>query len=408
MASVWKKILPYAAGALTGGVSNQFSALKPFSAALSAGAGALANKDNRLQGALQGFVGGGAGSALGAGLSGFFGKQGTNAVSNFGNNAWSGLQSYGSSIPGMKGVGTANPTGALAKFFSPAAQTPSSSMTSGIQNKSLVPGRSTSPLLATSLGAERRAASLPTSLSGFSAGLPSTASATPTVFQQASNIMPQAAGKVNPMEAFKNVIPGAAISMLGGIMSPGPTSSPDYSGIASDLRSQIENNPYQKQAADYYTGVLGTPNGQSGLDSIALQVKALEDQRTEALRQNEFQFAGNMNGNYVGNSDYQRAVAKINQGYDTTLTALRAQAQIEQDRLQTANKQAAANALAGLSSQQLSYYAGLAGLSIQQLQEQFQLDAGRAQALKDLATNAGDLVNQQLIEKQQKAQVANG
>jgi hypothetical protein len=50
----------------------------------------------------------------------------------FGSGAMSGLKTYGSSIPGFKGIGTDNPTGALAKFITPnrgvASSTPTSSL----------------------------------------------------------------------------------------------------------------------------------------------------------------------------------------------------------------------------------------------------------------------------------------
>ena len=384
--SFLKKLAPYAAGALGSGIANQFSALKPFSAAIGAGAGALTNKDNRLQGAFEGFAGGGAGSAIGGGLMGMFGKQGGGAMSNAGAGAWQGLQDYGSSIPGMKGIGTQNPQGAFAKMFSPAQQTPASGMQGGIQTKG-VTGSMGDPMR------NKLQDYLKTNVPG-TADMGITVSKPQSAFGAGFMPPPTPPAGKSPMDVFKGMLPGMAVAGAGNLLSPGPSESPDYSGIQSQLKQQIDTNPAMLAAQGYNTNIINGGGIQDAADTIALQTKAIDDQRREALRQNEFQFNAAMGGNYVGNSDYQRAVANINRDYDTTKTAMLAQSSAQTERLNMANKAAASQALAGLGEQQIGYYASLAGLSLQQLQEQFQLDAGRAQSLADIAKYAGEMMMQ--------------
>jgi hypothetical protein len=209
----------------------------------------------------------------------------------------------------------------------------------------------------------------------------------------ATNVVPSGAGfGKGALNMFKDMLPGMGVAMAGSMAFPGPSSSPDYSGIQSALQKQMETNPALLASQAYNAGILNNAGLQDAEATIALQLKDLEDKRTEALRQNDFQFNANLGGNYTGNSDYQRSVLNINNQYDTTRAAMMAQSSANTQRLNIANKQAAAAALQGLGSAQIEFYAGLAGLSVQQLQEQFQLDAGRAQSLADIAKYAGQIM----------------
>jgi len=394
--SFLKKLAPYAAGALGSGIANQFSALKPFSAAIGAGAGALTNKDNRLQGAFEGFAGGGAGSAIGGGLMGMFGKQGGGAMSNAGAGAWQGLQDYGSSIPGMKGIGTQNPQGAFAKMFSPAQQTPASGMQGGIQTKG-VTGSMGDPMR------NKLQDYLKTNVPG-TADMGITGSKPQSAF--GAGFMPpqqQTQPGKSPMDIFKGMLPGMAVSGAGSVLFPGDDKVPDTSGYLNDLQNKMETNPNLLAASAYQTNVLNNAGPQDAKDTIALQLKDLEDKRADALRANEFQFNANVGGNYVGNSDFQRSTANINRDYDTTRAAMLAQSSAQTERLNMANKQAASAALSGLGESQIQFYAGLTEAKIQRLIAQFQLDEGRAQSLRDIAKYAGELMMQSQMPKEVKA-----
>lgn len=385
-----KSILPYLAGAAGSGVSSQFSALAPFSAAIGAGAGALANKKNPLAGAAQGFVGGGAGSTLAGGVKGLFNGGTGGALDKFGTGAMSGLQSFGNSIPGFGGVGTNNPTGAFAKFFHP-QQTQANILQNGtsMYKPTGQPGGGFN-LTSEHIPSGLRFTASPT-------GVPST----PSLNTPASNLMNTASGTggstpataMDPMAMFKSMIPGALVAGAGSVFSPTPQ-APNYGGVMDQFRTQVQQggNPQARSAAmNQYLNTLNAPMGASAEAGVANARLINERQKADALKQIQDQFSAN-NGSLTGNSAYDAAVTKSNAAYDQNYSAQAAQTQFQYDQQQQQNKLAAANALAGMDESQLQYYAGLAGLSIQQIQEQFQLDAGRAQGLRDLAGQAGQLM----------------
>lgn len=374
MSNFFQKFLPYIAGAGASGLASQFSALSPFSAAIGAGAGALTGK-NPLSGAAAGFAGGGVGSTLAGGLKGAFsGGAGSNPLDNFGSGAVSGLQSYGSSIPGFGGVGTSNPTGAFAKFFSGGGGTPPPNNGGGTGGFKLSNGSSgfsnTAPFSLPSLGG--------------SSALGSTTGAVGT---------PAGSAAGSPLSMFKSLIPGAAVAGLGNLLAPTPA-APDYSSIEDDLRNRIQTggDPVARQAAEtQYLSTINAPTGASAESGVANAKLISDRQRAQAVKDLQDQFTAN-NGSLTGNSAYNDALAKTNAQYDQNYSAQAAQTQFDYDNQQQQNKLAAANALAGMDNTQLQYYAGLANLSAQQIQDQFQLDAGRAQGLKDIATQAGTLL----------------
>lgn len=373
----FQSILPYAAGALGSGISSQFSALAPFQAAIGAGAGALSDTKNPFGGAAAGFAGSGVGSTLAGGLKGAFtGAPGTSAFDNFGSGAMSGLQSFGGSIPGFGGVGTSNPTGAFAKFFAPSA---ASTLQNG--SKYFTP--------ATGGGYNPTGLSLPSSTIGASAaptfGNTSAVGGTPTGASSSS------AG--GPMNMFKALIPGAAVAGLGNLLAPTPA-PPDYSGIMDQFKNQIQTggDPAARAAAQsQFMSTLNQPNGASAEGAVANARLINEREKAAAAKQITDQFSAN-NGSTTGNSAYNDAITKSNAAYDQNYNATAQQAQFQADQLQAQQKTAAAQALAGMDDTQLQYYAGLTGLSVQQIQDKFQLDAGRAQSLANIATQAGALL----------------
>lgn len=388
-----KSILPYLAGAGASGVSSQFSALAPFSAAIGAGAGALADKKNPLGGAAAGFAGGGVGSTLAGGIKNSFSTGTGNLFDKFGSGAMTGLKSYGNSIPGFGGVGTANPTGAFAKFFSP-GQSQADILKNGTSlYKPNTAGTGYNPTAAFNLASEHT----PTGLK-FTASPNGAPSFTPpsSPFSNFANTSSGTGGTAptgSAMNMFKSLIPGAAVAGIGSLLSPTPP-APDYSGVMNQFQNQIQTggDPEARQAAKtQFLSTLAQPNGASAESAVA-NAKLINDrQKADSLKQIQDQFSAN-NGSLTGNSAYDNAVTKSNAAYDQNYAAQASQAQFQADQFQAQQKQAAATALSGMDDTQLQYYAGLAGLSVQQIQDQFQLDAGRAQGLKDIATQAGGLM----------------
>lgn len=362
---------PYIAGAVGSGVANQFSALAPFSAAIGTGAGALTNSNNRLAGAAQGFAGGGLGSALAGGVGGMFNGSG----GNFGSGAIQGLQTYGNSIPGLGGVGTSNPTGALAKFFS-GSPSGGSSVSSGtsIMDSSPYSPSNASPL-----------AGFGSAINDNGIGLGS-GGGTPT---PASSLAPAAAGGKNPLGMFGSILPGAALALGGGLLAPS-VKAPDYSGIQAQFQDQI-NNSINPAAAAEYNSVLSTPNGASAENDVA-NAKLINDrQKAAADKEITDQFSAN-NGSTTGNSAYNSAITKSDAAYDANYAAQAAQSQYQASQLQGQQKLAAAQALQGMNDTQLQAYAQMDSLSVQQIQDKFALDQATAASVKQIAATAGQLM----------------
>ena len=128
----YKNLKSLGAGAGAGILSSMIPGLRGFSPAISAGAGALAaGKGKRLQGAAQGFGGGGIGQSLGGGVFDAF-KGATNnqpggafgrALSGFGSGIQRGGGDFIQGIPGFGRDASGTPTGSLSKFFSGQAPT---------------------------------------------------------------------------------------------------------------------------------------------------------------------------------------------------------------------------------------------------------------------------------------------
>lgn len=395
MSNFLKNLLPYIAGAGASGVSSQFSALAPFSAAIGAGAGALANKKNPLAGAAQGFAGGGVGTTLAGGVKGLFSGGSGGALDKFGSGAMSGLKSFGNSVPGFGGVGTSNPTGALAKFF---AGPSSFSRNSGMPTSFNAGGSFPSPVggggfTPPSFGAGGGGTSNTTPYKA-----PAFLSNTP-----ASNFMSTDSGtggntppgSMNTMDMFKSMAPGLAVAGIGSALAP-QVEAPDYSGVKNDLMQRIQQggNPEARAAAmSQFMSTVNAPEGGSAEAGLANARLINDRQKADALKQIQEQFSAN-NGSIMGNSAYNDAVTKSNSTYDQNYAAQAAQLQFQYDQQQKQNKMAAANALQGMDDTQLQYFAGLAGLDVMQIQEKTGMDVASANAIKQIAQTAGELMMQ--------------
>ena len=381
MANFFKSLLPYAAGALTGGVMGQFSATAPFAAAGSAAAGALTNSKNRLGGALQGFAGGGIGSAIGGGIAG---KNG------FGAGAMEGLKSYGNSIPGFGGVGTSNPTGALAKFF-----TPQSIQNPGINPNSMtVAGKAS--FAPAPYGTNFKMPNLTAPVTGATTGAGTSAPAAGGMFK---NLFGGAQGTAGAGTGtnWAGVAGGAAIPAVVSALSP-KVSAPDLSSISGPLKDQVNNTYANSAAKAYYNQQLSNPIGVDSTNGLAVDKLAHDKQLEENLRSFDQQWKASMGGqDMTNNSEYQTQRQKMIQDSEANWTAQQAQTQFQYDQQQQQNKQAAAVALQGMDDSQLNALAGLAQYDLTTIMAQFQMDATSAQQIQELAATASSLIMQKSL-----------
>jgi hypothetical protein len=396
MGNFLKKVLPYAAGALAGGVSNQFSALKPFSAAISAGAGALTNSKNRIGGALQGFAGGGVGSAIGGGVT---------SKNGFGEGAMAGLKTYGNSIPGFGGVGTANPTGAMAKFFTPQSiQNPTSkfpmspigggtnvnSMSVGDQTPAYKPfaTAATTPAFNTAGAVGAPAAAASGSIQNKSL-IDKLFSGGKSLMQGAGNTAQQ--GGANWLGAAA----GAALPMAVSAMTP-DVEAPDFSSISDPLKQQVMNSK-NPDALAFYKQQLGA-QGVDSTPGLAVDKRTHDLQLQDNLRSFDQQWKASMGGqDMTNNSEYQAQRQKIIQDAERNWTANQSQFQFQYDQAQQQQKYAAAAALQGMDDSQLNALAGLAQYDLMTIMTQFQMDATSAQQIQELAATASSLIMQKSL-----------
>jgi hypothetical protein len=382
MANVFKRFLPALAGAVVGGASNQFDLTKPYSAALSAGAGALANKKNPVSGALQGFAGGGVGSAIGGGLT---------SKTGFGAGAMSGLKTYGNSIPGFGGVGTSNPTGVFAKWLTPQAMQGTGSMTSSASPSGILQGQKRvgvdgqfGPWQAQSPMQTMPAFSAPSPVSSVtpakSTGLPKK-----NFFQN----MFKGEGGTN----MGQLVAGAAIPALAGMMVP-ETPAPDFSSVTGPLKDRINNpSPMAKQAENFYSGTISAPSGASAESGIANARLISDRQRAENLRSiNQYFSAATPGANYTNSSAYTDAVTKMNAQMDQNYAAQAAQIQYEYDMAQRADKMAAAQAIQQMDTAQIQSLAALANLDVEAIMLKTGMDYGNAQQTKQFAAQVGQIM----------------
>lgn len=373
MANWFKKALPYAAGALTGSVMSSFAPTAKYAAAGSAAAGALTNKKNPLAGTLQGGVGGGVGAAGAGALKGF--TSGTGA----GDQAWNAFKGYGSSIPGMGGIGTSAPKGALAKFLTPQS----------IQN----PGQK---LVQSGPARTSQGVQVPSTMTPMSAfkntttgatGTPS--SSTPSGFNPKKLVSSIMGG--GDQQGINPLMLGAGVMLpaMAGAMQP-EYEPPDLSGTFNNINEKMETNPYRKQAAEYMGTTLQQPIGADA--SAARAVSALRSQRQKEQDlqtiMKHFQ-AENPGANFSNNSAYIKAVNDYNTELAASEEAQNAQLQFQYDTQQRTQNLAIAKELANMGDEQINVLLAEAGITAQQAMDKAMYDAGRGQSMTDFASTIG-------------------
>lgn len=400
----YKSLASLGAGAGAGALSSMIPGLKNFSPAISAGAGALANRKGQpIQGALQGFMGGGAGSTLlggGKGMiqgltqpGGTFGK----AIQNFMPAASTGALNYAGAIPGFGGVGTSNPTGVFAKFLSgnkgaAAAATPSvaaSPMSSFGRNLPL---------------SSRDTGNLPMNFSGLNP-----ATTAPGAAVQTPSVLQAQAAKPGLMQGildqFKNAAPGAAVSMMGNLFAP-KVEVPDVAAVGRDLQAQLKSgeagDPIAKELGmTELKRVLNQPLGTPPESAFTLgDIKGTE-QKQEALKNLVNQWKGLRPGaDFSNDPEFQKQYQKIEQYYDEIRQAQRDQQTFEYTQQQLQQKYNYMVQALGLDQAQMQQYMQLAQLEVDQLVMEYGLSVEEATQFKQLFGDVGQMMMQSTMPQQ--------
>jgi len=387
----YKNLASLGAGAGAGVLSSMVPFLRPFQGALSAGAGALANKDNRLQGALQGFSGGGIGTGLGGGVfdafkgvsspGGTFGK----ALQSFVPGMERGLTQFAGTVPGFGGVGTGSPTGALAKFF--AGGTAPTTTTARLATQSGGQGGIMDAINAASADSATRAGISPATVNvggGVGAGVDSA-------------LRDKATDGFNISESIKEMLPGLALAGAGDLFAP-QAQVPDTSGIQARLErmTQEGGEPLAKEAGlNELFRILGDPVGEPpaaafGQGDIYADRQLTDD--IEALR-NEFK-AVNPNANVDNNSAFLNKKQELIERSREQRTAARDELSFQFEREQLERKFQTMQVALNLDQAQMGQYVQLAQMEIDQLMLQYGIDAQTATNFKTLFADLGRLTIQ--------------
>lgn len=416
MANFFKKYAPALVGAAAGGLTSGMPNASKYSAALSTGAGALtgaATKQKIGSSALQGFLGGGAGSMLTQGAKGAMNGGSGNVFDAFSSGSGQGWRGYMGSIPGMGGFGTSNPTGALAKFTT--AKGSNGTLPNTGASKSAVAGFNTAQPysmkagMQAATGADNATFTPVSSAPGFMVNgqganlMPSTAGSIATsgagasgmpVSKIANNPVAGATNMTQPSggNVFQKAMPGLLTSMAGGMFA-GDVAAPDFSAQTNALKQAATDgaNPEARALGmGQLRTVLNAQTGASAEGGLANTKLISDRQRTEALKQNAERFKMAMPGaDYTQSSDYQRSVQEINNLYDQNYQAQAAQLQYQYDQALRQEKITAMQTALGLDNTQMSYLQSIASLELEQIIAQTGLDYESAAQLKELFSTTG-------------------
>jgi len=383
----YKNLASLGGGAGAGLLSNMIPMLKPFAPLISAGAGAALNKDNRWQGAMQGFTGGGIGQTVGSGLGGSikgltdaggtFGK----AMKSFMPSAGTGFNNYIGAIPGMGGYGTDDPKGKLSQWLSGAGGSSAASggstgftTSSGAPTAGPTGGKGTGqPLVgASSQDGGSMAANFAKSMAGNSGA--------------ASTLDPSkgkgALGGFNLGDTLKDLVPGLAIAGIGDMASK-DVQAPDFSNILGGLNEKMQTGgePLAKEAGlkELFSGL--DPNTQ--MSGFAQGDTRAEEQLVQDLKNFDSSWKAIRPGADISNdAEYQAQRQEIIRKSGNDRIEARDAQQLEQmyNYMQTA---------LNLDSSQMNQYIQLAQLEVDQLMIQYGLEAEEAMRFKQMFADFG-------------------
>ena len=362
----YKSLASYGAGAGGGALASMIPALKPFAPLISAGAGALANRKGQpLQGALQGFTGGGAGSTLLSGgkaaiggltdAGGTFGK----ALSSFGSGAKQGAIDYGRAIPGF-----------------------------GVNATTGVKGKGAQLLDRFNIG-----------------GAPTGGGAAPSAGTTAveGGVLNKDKDKKgfvqNILDQFGKAAPGILTAGAGELFAP-KVSVPDFSGYGEDLQAKIQSGEIGEPIAKELgmaelKRVLGEDLG--AVPSTAFELGDIENRaaKQEALTNYVNHFKSIRPGaDFSNDPEFQRGYAEIEEQYDRVRAAQRDATSFQYTQQQLQQKYNYMVQALGIDQYQMQQYIQLAQLGVDELMAQFELDAGEAEAFRSMFGDLAQVVTQ--------------
>jgi len=402
----YKNLKSLGAGAGAGVLSSMIPMLRPFQGAISAGAGALAGKKgNRLQGALQGFSGGGIGTGLGGGVFDAFkagtGPQGTfgKALKSFvpgvsralvggGSNDLPGQRSYFGTVPGFEGVGTGDPKGALAKFFSSGGGAATRGTAAGTAGQAYATGGK---------GTGQPLVGMPTQ--GITGGAGSAAQFAQQQAGSDSTLKPGGGffdklfgGGGDDDNMMKKLALGLGVAGAGDLLAP-KVEAPDTSGIQARLQGRLEGGAEsgaKKAGLNELFRILGEDIGAPPQSAFAQGDLYADRQLTDditALR-NEFK-AVNPNANVDNNSAFLDKKQELIERSREQRTAARDELSYAHEQEQLGRKFQTMQVALNLDQAQMSQYVQLAQMEVDQLMLQYGIDAQTATNFKEMFSDLG-------------------
>jgi hypothetical protein len=405
----YKNLKSLGAGAGAGLLSSFVPALKPFSPAISAGAGALAaDKGERLRGAAQGFGGGGLSSSLGGGLvSAFKGVNqpgGTfgNALKQFVPGVKSGASGFIQGIPGFGRSASGTPTGVLSKFFAGGGGTGGAGAAGSVLASKAgggssvpTPGQIGANLLADRLGGQTGAN---TDILGGLAGRAGSVSSTLNPSKDAGggvfDKLKELVGGGKDDDTFRKLALGLGIAGAGDLFAP-KVDVPDTSGIQSRLAGQVAGGgePLAKEAGlNELFRILGEPVGAPPASAFDQGDFFADEQLTKDLTalRNEFK-AVNPNANVENNSAFLDKKQELIERSRFQRQAARDELSFQHEQEQLGRKFQTMQVALNLDQAQMSQYVQLAQMEIDQLMLQYGIDAQTAANFKEMFSDLGRL-----------------
>jgi len=198
-------------------------------------------------------------------------------------------------------------------------------------------------------------------------------------------------------DSFKDVLPGAAVSMLGNLFAP-KVEAPDFSGITQGLREQVTNpvgNEFRALGGDELRRILTTPVGTPPEAAFAQGDIYSNRQLEDDLKNLRQQFkAVNPAADVEGNSAYLREQGRLTERAREQRTAARDELSFAFEREQLQRRVQAMQEALNIDQAQMSQLIELAQLDIGQIMLQAGLTAQEAMQVKELFGNLGSLLYQ--------------
>jgi len=199
------------------------------------------------------------------------------------------------------------------------------------------------------------------------------------------------------MDTFQKSLPGAAVSLLGGLMAP-KTQTPDFSGIRDDLKGRIGaegGSPAYDLGFGEAKRIIDDPFGtvpQEMFDPIDLRLK-------ENITALENRFRDGQGGGALSESDTSQ-FGRLRAQLVDQAEKEKAQLEFQYKQQQQANKIVTMQELLRLDQSQFTQYAKLAELDVSELMMQTGVDVQTATEFKQLFSGIGESMIQGALNPQ--------